>query len=64
MKIKTLAQLVHVSTQHKSVICSAWHRPYPAAWVVNWQGIRIHYALTIGILIYKPKTLKKHFAKK
>jgi hypothetical protein len=65
MKVKTLDQLVAAGTDKKSVICPGlWHRAYPAAWVLNWQAWRVHAALTAGILIYQPKTLKKHFAKK
>lgn len=65
MKVKTLPQLVSAAMEKKSVFCpKLWHRPYPAAWVMNWQGFRIHQAILAGMVIYQPKTLKKHFAKK
>ena len=61
-QVRDLAHLVALAAEHRSVWLGhraprgvVFHRPLPAAVVVNWQGTMIHRWLTKGLYVYDKK---------
>lgn len=59
-RVKNLEELIDLARRKKSVLLPKRmsQRPWPAAFIINMQLIRVFYLLEEGIHIYKPKKNK------
>ena len=60
-RLRTLSDIVDAVERRKSVVCPGlfpcWHKPRPAAFIINLSGAIIYPMLNKGIYLYeKPKT--------
>ena len=61
-QVRDLAHLIALAAERRSVWPGyraprgLFHRPWPAAVVVNWQGVMIHRWLTKGLYVYDKET--------
>lgn len=59
-RVENLEELIDLARRKKSVLLPKRmsQRPWPAAFIINMQLIRVFYLLEEGIHIYKPKKNK------
>ena len=60
-RIKTLRQLHECALDRRSVYCRSYigGMQRPAAFVINWQAMRVMRLLDAGLYVYRPEKPKK-----